>query len=163
MNKELWIKNRENSLRKIENWFSNSLFILHNSWFAPKGLKGGDLGFILWYIYSIKKLSQIVWLIVLKNLDYFSIPILLKTLFAPWKRDVLSTQNLSLNEKMRMGVFNLMSRLIGAVIRLFTIFFGLILTLLLLIFGIIVIIIWAFLPFILLIGFIYGIILIFQG
>jgi len=119
--------------------------------------------FFLWYVNSIKKTSQIVWLLVLKNLDYFSIPILLKTLFAPWKRDILSTQNLSLNEKFRIWIFNLLSRLIGAVIRLFTIFFGLFLTLFLFIFGFAVVIIWILLPFLILIGFIYGIILIFQG
>ena len=121
------------------------------------------MGFFLWYIYSIKRVIQIVWLLVLKNLDYFSVPTLFKTLFAPWKRDVISTQNLSLNDRIRIGVFNLMSRLIGAVIRIFTIIFGLFLTLFLLVFGIIVIIIWALIPFIILIGFIYGIIIMFKG
>ena len=118
--------------------------------------------FFLWYVYSIKRLSQIVWLLVLKNLDYFSVPNLLKTLLSPWKRDIISTQGLSLNDKFRVGIFNLLSRLIGAIIRIFTIIFGLFLTLFLLIFGLIIIMIWVLLPFIILIIFIYGIILIFK-
>lgn len=121
------------------------------------------MGFFTWYLYSIKRVAQVVWLLVLKNLDYFSIPILLKTLFAPWKRDILSTQNLSLNEKFRIWIFNLMSRLIGAVIRIFTIIFGLFLTLFLLIFGGALIIVWALMPFIILISFIYGVVMIFRG
>ena len=119
--------------------------------------------FFLWYASSIRRTSQIVWLLMLKNLDYFSIPILLKTLFSPWKRDVISTKDLSLNEKFRIWIFNLMSRLIGAVIRLFTIFFGLFLTLFLFIFGLIVVMIWIIFPFLILTAFTYGLILIFQG
>lgn len=118
--------------------------------------------FFLWYAISIKKVSQIVWLLVLKNLDYFSVPNLLKTLFSPWKRDIISGQGLSLNDRFRVWIFNLLSRLIGAVIRIFTIIFGLFLTLFLLIFGFLVIIMWALFLFIILIIFIYGVILIFR-
>ncbi len=119
--------------------------------------------FFLWYVYSLKRLTQIVWLLVLKNLDYFSIPLLLKTLFAPWKRDILSTQGLSLNDKFRIWIFNLLSRLIGAVVRLITIFFGLFLTAFLLVFGLVAIIFWLILPFLILAAFVYGLILIIQG
>ncbi len=119
--------------------------------------------FFLWYAASIKKTSETVWLLVLKNLDYFSIPLLFKTLFSPWKRDVISTKGLSLNEKFRIWIFNLLSRLIGAVVRLVTIFFGLFLTVFLLVFGLVAIIFWSILPFLILAAFVYGLILIVQG
>ena len=119
--------------------------------------------FFLWYASSIRKTSQIVWLLVLKNLDYFSIPILLKTLLAPWKRDIINTQGMTLNERFRVWVFNLISRLVGAVIRLFTIFFGLFLTLFIMVFGLAAAVVWILLPFLILVGLIYGITLIFRG
>lgn len=119
--------------------------------------------FFLWYIESIKRISQVAYLMVLKNLDYFSIPLLLKTFFQPWKRDILSTQGLSLNQKFQIWTFNLMSRIIGAIIRFFTIIIGLILTLVLMIFGLLAVIAWILMPIIILYFFVYGFYLISKG
>lgn len=56
-----------------------------------------------------------VWLLHL--FDLFSIEIILKTYFAPWKRDVLSTKGLSLNNKIRVWWMNIISRMVGAFIK----------------------------------------------
>ncbi len=87
------------------------------------------------------------------NLDYFSMPFLLRTVFAPWKR-----YNLSLGRGFDIGriaevvVFNTFSRVVGAVVRISVICAGLIMQLLILFFGIFIIIFWILLPLIILVG-----------
>ncbi|MEK7184488.1 MAG: hypothetical protein AAB701_03165 [Patescibacteria group bacterium] len=49
--------------------------------------------------------------------DYFSFKVLLQTLFQPWKRDELSTEQLSLQQQFEVLGLNMMSRLVGAVVR----------------------------------------------
>jgi hypothetical protein len=117
------------------------------------------LFFVWWYIEAPPRNWQIVKAFILRCLDTFSVPILIKTIFAPWKRDVISTENLSLNEKFQVMLMNLVSRFIGAVIRSITILIGLISAALVAILGVTFWIIWFFMPLIIvLVGF-YGIIL----
>jgi len=56
-----------------------------------------------------------VWLLHLA--DLFSVKILLKTFLAPWKRDLISTQGLALNQRLQVYSMNIISRLIGAFIK----------------------------------------------
>ncbi len=56
---------------------------------------------------------------------YFSIDLLAKTLFLPWKRDEIDTSNLSLDLKLRVWIMNIVSRLVGATVRIITIVSGL--------------------------------------
>lgn len=74
--------------------------------------------FIKWFYREIPKriISYFkVWLLHLA--DLFSVGILLKTFFAPWKRDILSTRGLSLKSRINVWIMNLTSRLIGAFIK----------------------------------------------
>ena len=57
--------------------------------------------------------------------SYFSIPILLKTLFDPWKKDEIDTSNMAIDDKVKVLIMNLVSRLVGAAVRSITIFVGL--------------------------------------
>lgn len=61
-------------------------------------------------------------------LIFFSIPVLLKTLFAPWKRDIYTPKNASLDIVFKTVVDNFISRLIGFIVRFFTIIVGLLAT-----------------------------------
>ena len=61
---------------------------------------------------------------VTKLFNYFSIDLLLKTLFLPWKRDEVDMTNMSLDDRLRVMLMNLISRLVGAVVRTGTIFVG---------------------------------------
>lgn len=60
-----------------------------------------------------------------KFFDFFSIDLLAKTLFLPWKRDEIDTSNMALEDKFRVWIMNLVSRLVGLVVRLITITLGL--------------------------------------
>ncbi len=64
---------------------------------------------------------------VTKLFNYFSIDLLLKTLFLPWKRDEVDTTNMSLDDRLRVMLMNLISRLVGAVVRTGTIVVGILL------------------------------------
>lgn len=61
---------------------------------------------------------------VAKLYSFFSIDLLLKTLFLPWKRDEIDTSNMALDDKLRVLLMNLVSRLVGAVVRLGTVIIG---------------------------------------
>lgn len=54
----------------------------------------------------------------------FSIPILVRTVFAPWRRDIESAANQPLTVQLRVIVDNLVSRVFGAVVRLSTLVIG---------------------------------------
>ena len=57
---------------------------------------------------------------------FFSIPLLLKTLFSAWHRDIIKyPRGFDLKEFAQTFVFNLLSRLLGAFVRSATIIFGL--------------------------------------
>ena len=53
-----------------------------------------------------------------------SLPLLLATLFAPWRRDVQSMDGLPLQARLQVLVENMMSRVFGLIIRTFVLIFG---------------------------------------
>ena len=81
-----------------------------------------------------------------KIYSYFSISILLRTLFDPWKRDNYTMENGSLQDKMKLALDNLISRVVGFIIRLITMIFGLLVTVIFFLLMILVLIIWLLLP-----------------
>jgi hypothetical protein len=89
-----------------------------------------------WFSVMPKNIFLAVRQTVANTYDYFSIGLLAKTLLAPWKRDVISMEHLTLGERLQIVVMNLVSRLIGAFIRFITIMAGLITIIGELIFGI---------------------------
>lgn len=77
-----------------------------------------------------------------------SIPILLRTMFEPWKQIKLSTaQNASFDLKMHVLAENLFSRFFGFFIRLFVIIFGVFAMIFVTIFGFLLAILWPVVPF----------------
>lgn len=78
-----------------------------------------------WFSYVPSRIIYISQKTVSKLFDYFSIDLLAKTLFLPWKRDEIDTTNMALDDKLRVALMNLISRLVGAVVRSGTIIFGL--------------------------------------
>ena len=78
--------------------------------------------------------------------DFFSISLLLRTLFAPFKQIDAGGGGNSLGDRMRAFGDRLISRLVGAVMRIGILIFGLILLILESVIGLALVIIWSFLP-----------------
>jgi len=100
---------------------------------------------------------------LLFNLNYFSIPILLKTFFSPWhKYSYQYSRILEVWNNIQVFVFNMMSRVIGAFLRSVFIIIGILTEILIFVIGAAILVIWFLLPALLLIGFLFGINLIFY-
>lgn len=77
-----------------------------------------------WFVFKPKQLLYIYSKVIRKIRQFFSISLLLRTLFAPWKRDEINMDNLSLQDRLRVLIMNLVSRLVGAVVRGGTVMVG---------------------------------------
>ena len=76
----------------------------------------------------------------------FSLPILLTTMFAPWRR-IISYPGSSMQERSRALIDNLISRGVGFIMRLFTLLAAIFLLGVYSIFGGLLLILWPILPF----------------
>lgn len=86
---------------------------------------------------------------VLGVIHYFSLPLLLPTLFAPWKRLMMSDNKHGFDfvEWLNVVSFNMVSRVVGAVVRLVLFFAGSLILIFILIFGSLGLILWTVMPF----------------
>ena len=84
--------------------------------------------------------------------DYFSIDLLAKTLFSPYRQISAGSVNGPLAVKWRAFVDRLVSRIIGAVMRSFLIIIGIVTIVLTAIIGSVFAIMWAAVPFLPLLG-----------
>ena len=114
---------------------------------------------ISWQFFEVPKEILKAWKNFLKfNLNYFSIPLLLRTLFSPWRRyKMFRGKGFDIGKFFEVLVSNLIFRLLGAIIRSFLIFIGLLVELFIIFAGIIIFIGWLILPVLLIAGFIFGI------
>lgn len=79
--------------------------------------------------------------------EIFSVPILVKTMFSPWKQIVsISTSDQALNDKMKASVDNLISRFVGFFVRFFVLITALISMMMAAVIGFAWIIAWPLLP-----------------
>jgi hypothetical protein len=108
-------------------------------------------------------LWKAITVVTRKIFHSFSVAILLRTLFDPWKKDVLSAENASLQARFQIVIANLVSRLIGVVVRLMTILVGLLMTIVSFLIMFIGLIIWIFAPVICLYLIIRGTLTIING
>lgn len=120
---------------------------------------------IFWRWYYIEAIRGILkgWRnFIIFSLEYFSIPLLLKTLFAPWKRDITRRpRGLDLKKLFEYISFNLISRGLGFFVRLITICVGILFFFLVIILGALFFVIWLVLPLIIIGLFVLGLILLF--
>lgn len=110
---------------------------------------------VFWYFIEMPKNILQSWKDIFRfYLNYFSIPLLLKTLFAPWRQNLLSySKGFDLGKYFEIFISNLISRTIGAILRFFLILTGLFVEILIILAGIIMLFIWFVLPFCLILGF----------
>ncbi|MBI4549159.1 MAG: hypothetical protein HY707_14350 [Ignavibacteriae bacterium] len=80
--------------------------------------------------------------------QFFNPPLLMQTLVAPWKRDRQSTDGYPLGQRLAAAIENLMSRFLGAVVRLVTAGVAMILALIESILVLIAFLVWFLVPFV---------------
>jgi len=97
--------------------------------------------------------------VFLFNWNYFSIPFLLRTFFAPWRRYKFSYgKGIDVGRFFEVLVFNTFSRFMGALIRLGVIIAGVLVQALILFLGVVIFLFWIILPAIT----VFGVIIAFQ-
>lgn len=97
------------------------------------------------------------------NYDAFSVNIIFKTLFAPWKRDVLDYRGLALNQMFQVWMLNISSRIIGFLVKILVLIAYLFAELIISILSILLAILWPFLPILFIYLVIFGFWLIING
>jgi len=106
------------------------------------------VGFISWWYGAgwCGQVSRIVESLQGTN-DFFSIPLLLKTFFAPFRQISADETGRSLGDQLRAFGDRLFSRCIGAFMRFFMIIFGFVALILTLVISLLRLILWPVLPF----------------
>lgn len=83
----------------------------------------------------------------MRILQFFSVTDLLKTLFAPFRQDYIDTERAPISVKLQALGTNLISRMIGFLIRIVLILCGVILVGVNTVLGLAIVVIWPLLPF----------------
>lgn len=115
--------------------------------------------YIVWhYTLAWVDLSRIcrdlIWFIY----NFFSLSVLMKTLFSPWRRlGETYPDHFNLSEIFASFFINSFMRLIGFIIRLLLIIFGSLALFVSVLLGMVIFVIWLFLPLITIAGLIFGI------
>lgn len=108
------------------------------------------MDFLAWHYSEGLRFYANRYVYLLKSVvHYFSLPILLTTLFAPWKRLVVTNTKVGFDLAVYFQnlSFNLVSRFMGAVVRIFLFVAGLLTLFLFFLFGSAGFIVWIILPF----------------
>jgi len=118
---------------------------------------------LIWQFFDMPKAILKGWKnFLLFNLNYFSVPILLKTYFSHWRKYRYSYGRIfEAWENIGTFIFNMMSRIIGAILRTVFIILGLFIEVLIILGGTVIFLGWLVLPFLLILGLIFGINLLF--
>ncbi len=91
------------------------------------------------------------------NLNYWSVPLLLKTWFSHWRRYRYSYgRGFDFKRYFEVFTFNIISRVLGAIMRSVLIIFGVSTEIFVILAGTIVLLVWLLLPLFLVGGFYYG-------
>lgn len=110
------------------------------------------LVFWKWYYSEAVKNVLTAWRnFVIFALNYFSITLLFRTLFAPWKRDITrKPRGLDIKKIFDYLAFNLISRGLGFLVRVITILIGIVFLILVAAAGAIFFALWLVMPLVLL-------------
>src|SRR3989338_225379 len=113
---------------------------------------------VQWYLFLVPKeivrgWGNVLWF----NLEYFSLFVLLKTLFSPWRRQTVSYgRGFSPGKYFEALIGNLISRMLGALVRSTLFVTGLCVELTLVVLGPITFFIWFALPVLLALSLVQG-------
>ena len=107
-----------------------------------------------WYGSGLWDYARRSFVTVLRVADHFSVGLLLRTLFNPFRQISASYVDAPLPVKLRAFFDRLISRIIGAVVRTLVIFIGIIAIAIVVIFELIGVLAWLVLPVLPVVGFI---------
>jgi hypothetical protein len=99
-----------------------------------------------WYSKGFVRCFKMIKNRLVISADIFSIRLLIVTIFAPFRQISAYEAGESLADKIRVFFDKLLSRIIGAIVRIFMIIFGLIIMTLQIILGVVTIIFWLIIP-----------------
>lgn len=114
--------------------------------------------YLSWQFWEVPREILKAWRnFLLFNLNYFSIPLLIKTFFSHWRRYQWSYgRGFDIGRYFEVFFSNLISRILGAIVRSFLLIIGLIVEFFIIAGGLIVFLSWLILPAILIAGLIFG-------
>ena len=113
---------------------------------------------LYWYFYEMPNFLLEVW----KNYiffasNFFSLPLLLRSLLAPWHKYKWSyPKGFDVGEFLSTFISNIFSRIIGALMRIILIIFGILFQIFVIFAGAIIILAWVLMPFIAIAGFLFA-------
>ncbi|MFH1582415.1 MAG: hypothetical protein ABIA08_01505 [bacterium] len=118
---------------------------------------------IIWWLIETPSKIILAWKnFLLFNLNYFSVVLLLKTLFSPWRRYKSSYGGgFNIGKYIESFISNLIFRFLGAIFRSVLIIAGLVVEAFMLVVGFFILASWMIFPFIILGLFMFGIKLLF--
>lgn len=119
--------------------------------------------YLEWHFVDRPKAILEGWFNCLKfNLNYWSIAVLLKTYFSHWRRYRYSYgKGLDLGRYLEAFSFNMLSRVIGAIMRTFFVVAGLAAEILIFLIGLFALLFWLLMPLVLVLGLFYGFAIVF--
>ena len=114
--------------------------------------------YLEWQFSDVPKSILAGWKNCLKfNLNYWSVPLLLKTLFSHWRRYHYSYgRGLNFGRYFEAFTFNMISRVLGAIMRSVLIILGLLTEIFVILAGAVVFLGWLILPALLIFGLVFG-------
>jgi len=116
------------------------------------------LQYLSWQFFDVPGNILKAWKNFLKfNLNYFSVPLLLKSFFSPWRRyNMPYGRGFDIGKYLETLISNLIFRFLGLVMRSFLIIIGLLVEIFIIFAGAILFFGWLVLPAILIAGLIFG-------
>jgi len=108
-----------------------------------------SLFFVWWYTEVFGELSSFVKHFFVYLTDLFSVKICLRTLFSPWRRDNISYEGLTIQEKLQVLILNITSRFVGLIIKIFTLATFAVVFIFCILLFIVVFLVWLLFPLIL--------------
>ena len=119
--------------------------------------------YIEWHFVDQPKAILRAWKnFLLFNLNYWSIVLMLKTFFSPWRKYKYAREKgFDIKNYFEVLCFNVFSRIMGAIMRTILIIIGVLTEIFIFFAGIIVLLTWLFLPILIISGILYSVITIF--
>ncbi|PIP22790.1 MAG: hypothetical protein COZ91_02780 [Candidatus Nealsonbacteria bacterium CG_4_8_14_3_um_filter_39_7] len=110
---------------------------------------------VIWYFWEMPQNILKGWRnFLLFNLNYFSIGLMLKTFFSPWKRysSSSSSRGFEIGKFLEDRFSNLIFRILGAIVRFFLIIIGIVIEAFLILAGAFLFAFWLAIPLLIIFG-----------